>query len=511
MTIKLDGSGFSLETIERFLNGEEDVALSRKAHSRIEKVRKFVDGKLSSDEPFYGINTGFGNMATCHISHEDLDKLQENLIVSHAVGVGNPLPPDIARLIMLLRANVLAAGYSGIRLETIGLLIEMINRNLVAVIPEQGSVGASGDLAPLAHLALTFTGRGEIFYKGLAMPAMEVLVQERLSPIKLKAKEGLALVNGTQAMTAIGISALMKAMNLVRVADIVGALSVEGDLASAMPFDERIHKLRPHPGQIATAENMRKLLKDSHIIADHKRCNRVQDPYSFRCIPQVHGAVKDAVAYSRDVVLRETGSCTDNPLLFADDDAIISGGNFHGEPIAFAMDMLAIAVAELGSISERRVAVLTTPLEGEIPTKSLVPRPGLSSGLMPPHVTMSALVSENKTLAHPASVDSIPTFGGQEDHVSMGTIGARKALKIVENVEKILAIELMAACQAIDLQKAHGSPGKGTLAVHDLVRETVPTIEEDREYRKDIACCIELVTSGEVVRVAEKVCGKLKV
>lgn len=511
MTIKLDGSSFSLETLKRFVDGMEDVSLSKKAALRVEKVREFVEGKLSSNEPYYGINTGFGNMAGCHIAHDDLERLQENLIISHAVGVGDPLPADITKIIMLLRANVLAAGYSGIRLETLELLIEMVNRNIVAVIPRQGSVGASGDLAPLAHLALTLTGRGEVYYKGLIMPACEVLAQERLRPIKLQAKEGIALINGTQAMAAIGVYAILRAENVLRVADIVGALSVEGDLASAMPFDERIHKLRPHPGQIATAENMRRLLKDSRIIADHRECRRVQDPYSFRCIPQVHGAVKDAVAYSRDVILRETGSCTDNPLIFADDDAIISGGNFHGEPLAFAMDMLAIAVAELGSISERRVAVLTTPLEGEIPTRSLVRNPGLSSGLMTPHVTMSALVSENKTLSHPASVDSIPTFGGQEDHVSMGMIAARKALEVVKNVEKILAIELIAACQAIDLQKAHGSPGKGTFAVHDLVRETVPTIEDDREYRKDIARCIELVISGDIVSAALSAIGKLKV
>ncbi|MBT3181819.1 MAG: histidine ammonia-lyase [Deltaproteobacteria bacterium] len=510
MAIKIDGKGFTLDEIRRFISGET-VEPSRGTISRIKKVREFVEGKLSSEKPYYGINTGFGNMASCHISHEDLEKLQENLIISHAVGVGDPLRTDIAKLIMLLRANVLAVGYSGIRLETFKLLLDMINRDLIPVIPEKGSVGASGDLAPLAHLALTLIGRGEVYYKGLIMPAAEALKTERLEPIKLQAKEGIALINGTQAIAAIGCMAHIKMENLIKVADIVGALSVEGDLASARPFDERIHKLRPHPGQMATADNMRILLSDSEIIADHRDCGRVQDPYSFRCIPQVHGAVKDAAKYSRDIVLRETGSCTDNPLLFAKDDEILSGGNFHGEPLAFAMDMLAIAAAELGSISERRVAVLTTPIAGEIPTKSLVPNPGLSSGLMTPHVTMSALVSENKVLAHPSSVDSIPTFGGQEDHVSMGTIGARKALQIIENVEIILAIELFAACQAIDLQNKHGKPGLGTSAVFELVRKVVDKIDEDREYRLDINRCIEMVRGGEVVKAAESVCSEMKI
>ncbi len=510
MTIKIDGKGFSFDELRGFISGERAEA-SRGAISRIEKVRKFVEGKLASEEAYYGINTGFGNMASCHISHDDLEKLQENLIISHAVGVGDPLPPDIAKLIMLLRANVLAAGYSGIRPETFHLLVNMMNRDLIPVIPEKGSVGASGDLAPLAHLALTLIGRGEVFYKGLIMPAVEALRSERLEPIKLQAKEGIALINGTQAIAAIGCMAHIRMENLIKVADIVGALSVEGDLASVSPFDERIHKLRPHPGQISTAANVRKLLRDSEIIADHENCGRVQDPYSFRCIPQVHGAVKDAVSYSREVVAREIGSCTDNPLLFAKDDEILSGGNFHGEPLAFAMDMLAIAAAELGSISERRVAVLTTPIEGEIPTKSLVPNPGLSSGLMTPHVTMSALVSENKVLAHPSSVDSIPTFGGQEDHVSMGTIGARKALQIIENVEQILAIELFAACQAIDLQCKHGRPGKGTAAVFDLVRKDIAKIDEDREYRLDINRSIELVRNGEVVAAAESACGDIEI
>ena len=427
------------------------------------------------------------------------------------MGVGHPFPIPIAKLIMLLRANVLASGFSGIRPETLRLLIEMINRDVVPVIPEQGSVGASGDLAPLAHLALAMIGRGDVFYRGNVIAAARAFKKEGLRPVRLKAKEGIALINGTQAMTALGAAALVRIENLLRVTDIVGALSVEGDRASRRPFDARIHKLRPHPGQVATAANVRKLIGGSGIIASHAKCKRVQDPYSLRCIPQVHGAVKDAAAYARSTIKRELVSCTDNPIIFVEDDEIISGGNFHGQPVALTMDALTMAVAELGSISERRVAILTRPLAREVPTEFLVKRPGLNSGLMIAHVTMSSLVSENKILSHPASVDSIPTSGGQEDHVSMGTIAARKAMQVIKNVETILAIELLAACQAIEFQLKHGRPGKGTGAVHDLVRQSVPPITDDREYRQDIDNCVSLLRSGEVVKAAEEACGRLAI
>jgi len=508
-TIRIDGGGISLNDLQLFMRGDAGVALAPTALARIKRVRRYVERKLSGSEPFYGINTGFGMLANQRIPRKDLERLQENLILSHAVGVGDPFSPTIARLIMLLRANVLAKGYSGIRAETIKLLIDMINRDVVPLIPEQGSVGASGDLAPLAHLALAMLGRGEVFYRGRLQPASRALRAAKLSPVKLAAKEGIALINGTQAMAAMGAAAIIRLENLLRAADVVGALSVEGDRASIRPFDSRIHKLRPHPGQISTAANVRKMLAGSRIISSHATCRRVQDPYSFRCIPQVHGAVKDSVAHARDVVMREIGSCTDNPLIFAEDDSIISGGNFHGEPMAIAMDLISIAAAELGSISERRVAILTAPLARELATKFLVPNPGLNSGLMIPHVTMSALVSENKVLAHPASVDSIPTSGGQEDHVSMGTIAARKALAVIGNVERVLSIELFAACQAIDLQRQHGRPGRGTGAAYDLVRRRVAHIEGDREYRFDIEECTRMLVSGEIVSEVERACGAL--
>lgn len=511
MKIEIDGTQLSIDEIKYFIEGDVRVLVSARAMKRVKRAHAFVEEKLKSDDAIYGINTGFGIMANKRIPRADLGKLQENLIISHAVGVGEPLPVPLARLSMLLRANVLAMGYSGVRAETLALLVDMINERITPIIPAQGSVGASGDLAPLAHIALAMIGRGDVIFRGKILSARNALRTARLKPLTLAAKEGLALINGTQIMTAMGMVALVKLENIIRVADIVGALSIEGDRASRRPFDARLHAIRPHPGQIATAANIRNLIAGSGIIASHAHCKRVQDPYSFRCIPQVHGAAKDAIGHARNVIIAETGSCTDNPVIFADDGEIIPGGNFHGEPLAIVLDLIAIATAELGSISERRVAILIAPLSGELATRSLVPRSGLNSGIMPAHVTMSALVSENKSLAHPASVDSIPTFGGQEDHVSMGPIAGRKALQIIKNVETILAIELLAACQAIDLQREHGKPGKGTGAAYNLVRKYVKYIDQDREYRHDIEKCVELVGSGAVVKAAEAACGVLRV
>lgn len=507
--LKIKGDNISIELLRKFIGGNVSIEVSRDAGEKIKKTRSYVERKLKSDEPFYGINTGFGMLANKRIPQKDLDKLQENLIVSHAVGVGDAFPLPISRLMMLLRANVLAKGYSGVRPETLDLLVQMINRDIVPVIPEKGSVGASGDLAPLAHIALAMIGRGEVFYRGKIVPAAVALRKAGLEPVKLSAKEGIALINGTQAMLACGIFALSRLENLLIVADIIGAMAIEGDRASQRPFDARVHKLRPHPGQIVTASNVRKLISTSRMIESHANCKRVQDAYSFRCIPQVHGAVKDMAAFARRVIEIETGSSTDNPLIFADDDEIISGGNFHGEPLAIAMDALTIAISELGSISERRVAILTAPLDREIPVRFLVPHPGLNSGFMIPHVVMSSLVSENKVLSHPASVDSLPTSGGLEDHVSMGLLSARKTLAVMENVETILAIELLAVAQAMDLQSKHGRPGKGTGAVHDFVRKNIPKIESDREFRLDIEKSLSLLRSGSIVKTASRACGRL--
>jgi histidine ammonia-lyase len=514
MNIILDGKSLTLSQVEVFLEDHVKVHVTPETTRRLKQVRAFVEKKLKSHEPYYGINTGFGMLAGKRIADRDLELLQENLIVSHAVGVGDYLPENISRLIMLLRANVLAAGYSGIRPETLGLIIEMINRGVTPVIPEKGSVGASGDLAQLSHIALAMIGKGMARFKGEIMKSARALKLAKLKPIKLAPKEGIALINGTQAMEAIALICVIKARRLLKLADISGALSVEGDRASKRPFDPRIHAIRPHPGQIATANNIRRLIEGSQIIESHAKCKRVQDPYSFRCIPQVHGAVKDAANYATSVVLRELNSCTDNPLIFHEDGEIISGGNFHGEPLAIAMDVLAIALAELASISERRVSILLAPLEGELPVKYLVLGPGLNSGLAPLHVTMASIVSENKTLAHPASVDSIPTFAGQEDHVSMGYFAARKAATVVRNVEMVLAIEFLAACQAIDIKKGEKRPlllpGKGTRAAYNLIRREIPFMERDREVKPDFDTCLELVQSGILIEAVEKNVGALK-
>lgn len=514
--ITLDGKSLTFDDVRTFLKGKAKVNVSQEALRYLKNSRKFVEQKLLSNEPFYGINTGFGMLASERIPDRDLEKLQENLIVSHAVQVGDYFPDDVVRLIMLLRANVLARGHSGILPSTLNLLVEMINKQIVPLIPKKGSVGASGDLAPLAHIALSLIGRGPVNYKGRIMNAAKALKLAKLAPIRLAPKEGIALINGTQAMAALSSKTVIRAKDLIKIADIAGALSIEGDRASRRPFDERIHKIRPHPGQLATASNIRKLLDKSQIIESHAKCKRVQDPYSFRCIPQVHGAIKDAFRYAQGVVEKELNSCTDNPLVFHEDNEILPGGNFHGEPLSLAMDVLSIALSEIGSISERRMAILLSPLEGELPFKYLVAKPGLNSGLAPMQVTMAALVSENKTLAHPASVDSIPTFAGQEDHVSMGMWAARKAFKILENVEMILAMEIMAASQAIDIQKPLRSkkrcqPGVGTRVAYEIIRKEIDYLDRDREIRLDIDKSIKIVRSGSLLRAVEAVLGLLRV
>ena len=511
MTIVLKDSGLTLDDIRAFLKKGAEVEIHDSVIKNLIKVRKYVDDKLASHEPFYGINTGVGLLANKRISDAQLDKLQENLIVSHAVGVGDPFGDETVRLIMLLRASVLAMGYSGVRPDVLELLVACINKNVLPIIPSQGSVSASGDLAPLSHIALGLIGRGEARLHGERMPSGDALRKAGLEPINLKAKEGLALINGTQATCAVGLQTLFAAESLAKHADIAGALSIEGERASQRPFDRRIHDLRPYPGQKATADNVRRLIEGSGIIADHAKCTRVQDPYSFRCIPQVHGAMKDVLANARSTLEMELRSCTDNPLIFAKDDDIISGGNFHAETLGFAMDSLASAIAELGSMSERRVAILNTPLDDELTTKFLVKHSGLNSGFMIPHVTMAALVSENKALAHPATVDTVPTSGGQEDHVSMALIAARKARAIAYNVESILVIEFLAACQAIDLAHRGLQPGKGTKAVYDIIRSRIPTMEGDREFRLDIEACRELFQTYRIVKSAESAIGTINI
>ena len=483
------------------------VVLSEEAKEKVVKGRQVVDRIVEENRVVYGVTTGFGQFADVVIPKEDVEQLQYNLIRSHAAGVGDYLSEEIARMLMVLRANVLAKGRSGISLEALELLIEMINREVYPLIPEKGSVGASGDLAPLAHLALVLIGEGKARIKDFEGSGKEVLEIVGLKPIRLKAKEGLALINGTQVMTAIGALALYKAKNLIKHADLIGALSLEALKGTRTAFDERIHKERLYKGQKESAENLWNLLQESEIMESHKNCGRVQDAYSLRCMPQVHGPVRDTVEYVSKMLEIEMNSATDNPMVFEEQNELISGGNFHGESVAFLMDFLKIAIAELGNISERRIERLVNPALSQLPA-FLVKEGGLNSGFMLAHVTAAALVSENKVLCHPASVDSIPTSANKEDHVSMGTIAARKALEVVSNVETILSIELTAACQGLEFLKPL-KPAKALIPVYEKVREIIKPWDKDRYMADDIEKARNLIVKKELLDIVEKQIGKL--
>ena len=461
-------------------------------------ARAVVERALEGDEAVYGINTGFGHLAHVRIEHDKLARLQGNLIRSHAVGVGRPFDKETSRGILLLRAAVVAKGQSGVRPEVADSLLDCLNADLIPVIPRQGSVGASGDLAPLAHLVLAMMGtEGGLFWDGDgSIDAAEALAKAKIAPLRLEAKEGLSLINGTQAMTALGVRALLRAEYLACAADLAAAMTVEASLASHRPFDARLHALRPHPGQEACAANMRAILDGSSIVGSHEDCDKVQDPYSMRCVPQVHGAARDLIAHTRRVLEVEINSVTDNPTVFDNGD-IISGGNFHGEPVAMAMDVLTLAVHELGSISERRMEQLVNPNQSHLPA-FLAPTPGLDSGLMMAQVTAAALVSENRGLCLPASADSIPTSALQEDHVSMGPIAARKSWAVVENVEHILAIEFLAAAQALE----HRRPLTSSPVVeqaHALIRTKVPALTEDVVLAPLMASIVDLIRTQQIV------------
>jgi len=489
--VQIDGESLKLEDVERVAKGGVEVKIKREAEKKIAKSRDFIEEVVRSDETVYGVNTGFGKLCSKKISKEDIEKLQRNLIFSHSLSVGPVFSEEEVKAIMLLRANVLAKGYSGVRGELIQTLVDMINRGVCPLIPEKGSVGASGDLAPLAFNALVMIGEGWAFYKDRILTGKEALRRAKIKPLKLLAKEGLALINGTCAMTAIGALALLKAEKLSRLADMAGALSAEAALCTPVAFSEKIQRLRRHPGQAQTALNLRQLMKNSQIREFHKACPKVQDPYSFRCMPQVHGAVKDALRYVRGVLEIEINSATDNPLIFPEEKEVISGGNFHGEPVALALDFLGMAISELANISERRIAALIDPNISDLPAL-LIPNAGINSGFMLPQIVASALVSENKVLSHPASVDSIPSSLNQEDHVSMGTISARKAREIVNNVEDVLAIEFLAACQGIDF-RVPLRPGEGTLKIYRKIREKVKRMDEDRVIVGDLIKVKELM------------------
>ena len=481
----------TLDKINEILSQNMQIELSEEAKVNIQKCRDYLDRKMqNNDEPIYGINTGFGSLYNIKISNDNLSKLQENLVKSHACGTGEEVPLDIVKLMLLLKVQSLCYGNSGVQLQTVDRLVYMFNNEILPVIYTQGSLGASGDLAPLAHLSLPLIGEGEVYYEGVKQSSSILKDKFSLEPITLQSKEGLALLNGTQFMSAYGVHLLIKASKYCYLSDLIATISLEGFDGRKEPFDELIHYIRPHKGQIVTANRITEFLDGSEIIAQPK--SHVQDPYSFRCIPQVHGASKDAIDYVKKVFKIEMNSVTDNPNIFIESDKIISGGNFHGQPLALALDFLAIALSELGSISERRTYQLISGLRN-LPA-FLVDNPGLNSGFMIPQYTAASIASQNKQLANPSSTDSIVSSNGQEDHVSMGANSATKCLRIMDNLERILAIELMNAAQAIEYRR----PLKSSEFIEMFVksyRAEVPTVKEDRILHYDIEKSIEFLNS----------------
>ncbi|HEV7230825.1 MAG TPA: histidine ammonia-lyase [Bacteroidia bacterium] len=481
-----------LALVEKIMSGPYRLELSAEAKNNILRCREYLDRKMASQKtPVYGINTGFGSLYNVSIPEADLEQLQQNLVMSHACGTGEEVPADVVRLMLFLKVQSLSYGKSGVQVETVQRLIDFFNLDILPVVYQQGSLGASGDLAPLAHLSLALLGMGEVWHKGMKQKASDVLKQHKLVPVRLKSKEGLALLNGTQFMSAYGVWCLLKSARLSASADVIGTMSLEAFDGRKDPFSANIHAIRPHPGQVKTAENIRKLLEGSELIGRQKA--HVQDPYSFRCMPQVHGASKDAIAYAEKVFLTEINSVTDNPTIFPEDDQIISGGNFHGQTLALALDFLAIALAELGNISERRTYQLIAGLRGLPPF--LVAKPGLNSGFMIPQYTAASIVSQNKQLCSPASVDSIVSSNGQEDHVSMGANAATKCYRVVVNTEQILAIELLNAAQALEFRRpAKSSPFIERL--HATFRKEIAFVNEDVIMQEYLARSLHFLQSG---------------
>ncbi|HZS94836.1 MAG TPA: histidine ammonia-lyase [Chloroflexota bacterium] len=495
--LTIDCAPVSIADVVEVARGGRPLALGSKATTAIESSRTIVDAIVESGEVVYGINTGFGKLADHRIARDDLDTLQRHLVMSHAVGVGKPLSPPEVRAMITLRVVALARGYSGIRLSTVQALVGMLNVGVIPVIPERGSVGASGDLAPLAHLSLVLIGEGEAWYQGERLPGGEALRRSGLQPVCLTAKEGLALINGTQLMSALGVLLIPDAWNAAAVADIAGAMTLDAVRGTDRPFDARIQAVRPHPGQIASAAHLRRLLEGSEILVSHRHdTHKVQDPYSLRCMPQVHGASRDTIAHAERVFEIEINAATDNPLVFPHGGDVISGGNFHGEPLAMALDFVAIGLTELAEISERRVEVMMDPVFSELPP-FLTLNSGVDSGYMVSQYTAASLVAENRVLSHPASVDSIPTSANQEDIVSMGVTSALKARRALRNTETVLAIELLAAAEGIDLRRPlRTSPALER--VHALIRSEVPHLEEDRPLYRDIEKVSGMVRDGRI-------------
>ncbi len=503
-TVMLNGQSLALDAIEAVAVAASTVAIAPSALARAAESRAIIEEILAAGQTVYGVNTGFGKLSDVRIPPEKLAELQFNLVRSHAGGVGQPLSEAESRAMLLLRANVLAKGFSGVRPALIELLLALLNAGVHPVIPEKGSVGASGDLAPLAHLALVVIGEGEAFYRGARMPGAEALRRAGLRPLPLAAKEGLALLNGTQAMTAVGALSMTRARRVVELADLAGAMSLEALKGTPAAFDPRIQLARPHAGQIASADHLLRLLADSQIRESHRDHDpRVQDAYCLRCMPQVHGAVRDVLAHVASVLETEAGSATDNPLIFPAKlfepqgrDAVISGGNFHGAPLAYAFDYAAIALTDLSGITERRIDRLLNPDINEGLPAFLSPDPGLSSGFMIAQIVAASLINECQVLAHPSSTGSIPTDGGKEDHVSMGMTGALKLRQIVEHAERIVAIELMCAAQAVEFRKPL-RPSKEIERAQEAVRQFVPHLDRDRVLAPDIEALAAAVRAGK--------------
>ncbi len=506
--IVLNGKDLTLESLIRITRNGAQVCASLEAMEDVKKSRALVEELVAGGRPMYGINTGFGRFSEVAIPEEDINLLQIKLILADAAGVGAPLPTDVVRGMLVMRANSLLNGFSGVRPVVINTILDMLNRGVHPVVPEKGSVGSSGDLCPLAHMVLPMIGLGEAEYNGVVMEGAEAMAKAKIPLIELKAKEGLALINGTQCMTSVAAHALADAITLKKTADIVGALTVESLRGIKNAYDPRIQDVRRHSGQREAAENMLRLLEGSEYVTTQGEL-RMQDSYSLRCIPQIHGASRLAIDYVASVVENEINAVTDNPIVLVDTGDVFSGGNFHGQPVAIAADTLGIALSELGNISERRIAKLIDPALNHGLPAFLVKHGGINCGFMIPQYAAAALVSENKVLAHPASVDSIPTSAGQEDHVSMGTIGARKAAQILENVRMVLGIELMCAAQALDLQEKR-KLGAGTEAAYKVIRGAVEFMEEDRVFYKDQKLAAELIADGTLVKAVEEAVGTLR-
>ena len=506
--IHINGKDLTLDQVIAVARNGEKVELSKEAKNAVIKAREYVDKKLHEHAVIYGLTTGFGKFSDTFVPEEETAELQRNLIISHSCGMGNPLPTEVVRAAMLLRCNALSRGNSGIRLSTIETMLEMLNKGVHPIIPEKGSLGASGDLAPLSHIVLVMLGEGEAEYMGQRMTGKKAMEKAGIKTIELAAKEGLALINGTQIMTAVACNVLYDAIELSKTADIAAAMTCEAQLGIKKAFDRKIQAVRGHKGQADCAANLLQILDGSNLAFDLNP-DKVQDAYAIRCTPQIHGASRDAIEYVSGVISREINAVTDNPIIFPDEDEVISGGNFHGQPIALAMDFLGIAISEYADVSERRIERLVNPaLSNGLPA-FLTKHGGVHSGFMITQYAAASMVSENKVYAHPASVDSIPSSANQEDHVSMGTTAARKAAMILDNARKVLGIEIFAACQALWL-RGEDKLSPATKAVYDHVRKTVPPIEEDIVMHYPMTACENMIKNCEITRAAEAVCGNLR-